>query len=75
VRNCYKHHGREDLLPDFSGEETVPQMAARLGHTMLQAITNPDGSISIIQIDTGDADTSQVLTLADGTQAQVVQVS
>lgn len=71
VRNCYKHHGREDLLNIFgedggsSGAETQP---AFLG-TMVQTINNPDGTVSIIQIDTGP---NSVVTLPDGTQATVV---
>ena len=39
---------------------------------MLQTISNPDGSLSIIQIDPGDAGHPQIVTLSDGTQAQVV---
>ena len=40
---------------------------------IVQTINNPDGTVSVIQIDTGDAATPHVITLADGTQAQVVQ--
>ncbi|XP_045166057.2 DNA-binding protein P3A2-like [Mercenaria mercenaria] len=69
VKNCYKHHGREDLLNIFGegggGAETQP---AFLG-TMVQTINNPDGTVSIIQIDTGP---NSVVTLPDGTQATVV---
>lgn len=71
VRNCYKHHGREDLLNIFGesggggGAETQP---AFLG-TMVQTINNPDGTVSIIQIDTGP---NSVVTLPDGTHATVV---
>ncbi|KAL4227132.1 GTPase regulator Nrf1 [Mactra antiquata] len=75
VRNCYKHHGREDLLNIFGedggssgtggGAETQPTF---LG-TMVQTINNPDGTVSIIQIDTGP---NSVVTLPDGTQATVV---
>lgn len=41
----------------------------------MQTINNPDGTLSIIQIDTGSSQlaNSQVVTLADGTQATVVQ--
>ena len=38
----------------------------------VQTINNPDGTVSIIQIDTGDLQNTQVVTLADGTQAHVV---
>lgn len=60
VNNCYKHHGREDLLHVFEGSEQK---------TMLQTINNPDGTISVIQIDTTP---NQMVTLQDGTQATVV---
>lgn len=60
VNNCYKHHGREDLLHVFESSEQK---------TMLQTINNPDGTISVIQIDTTP---NQVVTLQDGTQATVV---
>ena len=71
IRNCYKHHGREDLLPTFD-ESPVPQHQF---NTVMQTINNPDGTLSIIQIDTGSSQltNSQVVTLADGTQATVVQ--
>ena len=36
---------------------------------MVQTINNPDGTVSIIQIDTGP---NSVVTLPDGTQATVV---
>lgn len=41
------------------------------GTTMVQAINNPDGSVSIIQMDP----TTTVVTLADGTQAQLRTMS
>ncbi len=79
VRNCYKHHGRDDLLPEFHEEGASSSQPAAVVHanhfphqTMVQAINNPDGSVSVIQIDTGDSGNPQVITLADGTQAQVV---
>ena len=80
VRNCYRHHGREDLLPEFNEDPNNLQQqqqqqvpAAFAHHHMVQTITNPDGTVSIIHIDTGPGgDTPQVVTLADGTQAQVV---
>ena len=54
VRNCYAHHSREDLLPEFTDHDTL--------QTMVQTINNPDG-------------TPQVVTLADGTHAQVVHAT
>jgi len=66
------HHGRQDLLQVFKEEPqasvTVQQQQPFSG-TMMQTINNPDGSVSIIQIDPGP---SQVVTLPDGTQATVV---
>lgn len=69
IRNCYKHHGREDLLPAFDDDVTPPPF-------VMQTINNPDGTLSIIQIDTSCsqlADGSEIITLADGTQATVVR--
>lgn len=74
VKNCYKHHGREDLLHVFSEDNAgpsshpLPQAQAFAG-TMVQTINNPDGTVSFIQIDTSP---QSVVTLADGTQATVV---
>lgn len=71
IRNCYKHHGREDLLPSFD----EPPVTQHQFNTVMQTINNPDGTLSIIQIDTGTTQLagSHVVTLADGTQATVVQ--
>ncbi|KAK3102828.1 hypothetical protein FSP39_014244 [Pinctada imbricata] len=66
VYHCYKHHGREDLLHAFEGQE---QSSAAQSRTMFQTINNPDGTVSIIQIETAP---NQVVTLPDGTQATVV---
>ncbi|XP_033744586.1 DNA-binding protein P3A2-like isoform X2 [Pecten maximus] len=66
VKNCYMHHGRDDLLNFFNGDQDHSQSASQ---TMLQTINNPDGTVSIIQIDTGP---NNVVTLPDGTQATVV---
>ena len=63
------------ILPFSFHFSQTPQMqlqGAAAGHTMLQTISNPDGSLSIIQIDPGDAAHPQIVTLADGTQAQIV---
>ena len=57
------------LLYQVSGSG-VGQVSAQ--HTMLQTISNPDGSMSIIQIDPGEIGQPQVITLPDGTQAQIV---
>ena len=76
VKNCYKHHGREDLLHVFSDEATVAAQAptAHFPGTVVQTITNPDGSVSIIHIDTAPhATNNNIITLPDGTQATVVQ--
>ncbi|CAE1315514.1 NRF1 [Acanthosepion pharaonis] len=81
VKNCYKHHGREDLLPEYAEENPSTNMSNpsgfampnsnNLSGTMVQAINNPDGSVSIIQIDT-NPNNGAVVTLADGTQATVL---
>lgn len=104
VINCYRFHGREDLLPAFeeddkdkSSKSPTPQLSQQpvtealsataptvriekalytspLAHytpTMVQTINNPDGTVSIIHVDPGSA----LLTLPDGTQAQVRTVS
>ncbi|KAK6995005.1 DNA-binding protein P3A2-like isoform X1 [Biomphalaria glabrata] len=73
VKDCYKHHGREDLLHVFSDESSTStqQTSAQFAGTMLQTINNPDGTVSIIQLDTGPSGNS-VFTLPDGTQATVV---
>lgn len=81
VKNCYKHHGREDLLPEYADENPATNMSNpsgfampnsnNLSGTMVQAINNPDGSVSIIQIDTNPSN-GAVVTLADGTQATVL---
>ncbi|CAL8088750.1 unnamed protein product [Orchesella dallaii] len=120
VINCYKYHGREDLLPVFSADaeetDTKPQVAklpkaspsivtstnstgntssanqnqsqsipsqalpygvvgaaqvAQFQPTVLQTISNPDGSVSIIQVDP----TNSIITLPDGTTAQVQGVA
>lgn len=85
VINCYKYHGREDLLPAFSEEEdksttsTVPgpgpgpstqnnkekatMYTQPLSHftPMVQTINNPDGTLSIIQVDP-----QAVVAISDG---------
>lgn len=93
VINCYKFHGREDLLPAFSEEDdksnvliqqVTPHSSSNQGQsgqqqtmtaqyptTVLQTITNPDGTVSIIQMDP----TNPIITLPDGTTAQVQGVA
>ncbi|XP_046144759.1 DNA-binding protein P3A2 isoform X3 [Osmia bicornis bicornis] len=102
VINCYKFHGREDLLPAFSEEDdksnvliqqSTPHSSSHPSHssgqgqggqsqqqqtmtaqyptTVLQTITNPDGTVSIIQVDPSNP----IITLPDGTTAQVQGVA
>ncbi|XP_046388939.1 DNA-binding protein P3A2-like isoform X2 [Ischnura elegans] len=117
VVNCYKYHGREDLLPVFSEEDEaslaaagasiisnpkgvvvagpaagsivttegamltkvshkvnpnhIHQVAPQYASTMLQTISNPDGTVSIIQVDPNNP----IITLPDGTTAQVQGVA
>ncbi|XP_038118168.1 DNA-binding protein Ewg isoform X2 [Culex quinquefasciatus] len=71
VINCYKYHGREDLLPAFSEEDEKANALATANsnytHTVLQTIQNADGTVSIIQVDPNNP----IITLPDGTTAQV----
>ncbi|RZF38893.1 hypothetical protein LSTR_LSTR012165 [Laodelphax striatellus] len=117
VINCYKYHGREDLLPAFSeteenssgggqvggggqggggsghqgggaqGQTTVgvlkfhhkaspspptpTQVTAQYAPAVLQTISNPDGTVSIIQVDPNNP----IITLPDGTTAHVQGVA
>ncbi|XP_069765001.1 nuclear respiratory factor 1 isoform X4 [Narcine bancroftii] len=54
VKNCYKQHGREDLLYAFEDQQTPPQ--THIAHlvpsqTVVQTISNPDGTVSLIQVE------------------------
>ncbi|CAH0592775.1 unnamed protein product [Chrysodeixis includens] len=71
VINCYKYHGREDLLPAFTDDDDkgpVTQTMAQYAPAVLQTITNPDGTVSLIQVDPNNP----IITLPDGTTAQVI---
>ncbi|KAL0901126.1 hypothetical protein ABMA27_006443 [Loxostege sticticalis] len=72
VINCYKYHGREDLLPAFTEEDDKPQTQtmSQYAPAVLQTITNPDGTVSLIQVDPNNP----IITLPDGTTAQVVSI-
>ncbi|NP_001086876.1 nuclear respiratory factor 1 S homeolog [Xenopus laevis] len=70
VKNCYKHHGREDLLYAFEDSQ-APQLTTAHGiahlmpsQTVVQTISNPDGTVSLIQVGTG----ATVATLADASE-------
>ncbi|XP_048864782.1 nuclear respiratory factor 1-like isoform X3 [Brienomyrus brachyistius] len=77
VKNCYKQHGREDLLYAFEDQQ-APQThmttaTAAVTHgiahlvpsqTVVQTISNPDGTVSLIQVGTG----ATVATLADASE-------
>ncbi|XP_066285220.1 DNA-binding protein P3A2-like isoform X5 [Branchiostoma lanceolatum] len=83
VKNCYKHHGREDLMMDaeiHSGTDSQQPTTTQLQvhqvngqlmqpHTMVQTINNPDGTVSLIQVDTG----ATVATLTDASAITVSQ--
>ncbi|KAI8438973.1 hypothetical protein MSG28_011278 [Choristoneura fumiferana] len=124
VINCYKYHGREDLLPAFTEDDdakptqpisacmpaaggsarspapavlsqqvcidqmtltdvdflslpmklvTLPSSAhmSQYAPAVLQTITNPDGSVSLVQLDPSHP----IITLPDGTTAQVVSIT
>ncbi|XP_067915534.1 nuclear respiratory factor 1 isoform X5 [Heterodontus francisci] len=54
VKNCYKQHGREDLLYAFEDQQT--QQQTHIAHlvpsqTVVQTISNPDGTVSLIQVE------------------------
>lgn len=63
VKNCYKQHGREDLLYAFEDQQVTPQQVAAaathsIAHlvpsqTVVQTISNPDGTVSLIQVSSG----------------------
>uniref|UniRef100_A0A674PLK2 Nuclear respiratory factor 1 n=1 Tax=Takifugu rubripes TaxID=31033 RepID=A0A674PLK2_TAKRU len=59
VKNCYKQHGREDLLYAFEDQ------------TVVQTINNPDGTVSLIQVGTGHT----VAKLADASELPGVTVA
>ncbi|XP_049882561.1 DNA-binding protein Ewg isoform X2 [Pectinophora gossypiella] len=70
VINCYKYHGREDLLPAFTEDDDgkpQQQSMSQYAPAVLQTITNPDGTVSLIQVDPNNP----IITLPDGTTAQV----
>ncbi|XP_037091961.1 DNA-binding protein P3A2-like isoform X2 [Pollicipes pollicipes] len=105
VINCYRYHGRDDLLPAFSDDDekslpgsgtggsgggggggqtggvirTAPpklthhglNVPSQYSHTVVQTISNPDGTVSIIHVDPNNP----VITLPDGTQAHVQGVT
>uniref|UniRef100_A0A1B6FHF5 Nuclear respiratory factor 1 NLS/DNA-binding dimerisation domain-containing protein n=1 Tax=Cuerna arida TaxID=1464854 RepID=A0A1B6FHF5_9HEMI len=78
VINCYKYHGREDLLPAFTDDDDKSgtcddeyvQVTAQYT-PVLQTISNPDGTVSIIQVDPNNP----IITLPDGTTAHVQGVA
>uniref|UniRef100_H3CQ66 Nuclear respiratory factor 1 n=1 Tax=Tetraodon nigroviridis TaxID=99883 RepID=H3CQ66_TETNG len=67
VKNCYKQHGREDLLYAFEDQQVhlVPSQ------TVVQTINNPDGTVSLIQVGTGHT----VAKLADASELPGVTVA
>lgn len=84
VKNCYKQHGREDLLYAFEDQQVPPatttqhhltaaQSIAHLvpSQTVVQTINNPDGTVSLIQVGTGHT----VATLADASELPGVTVA
>lgn len=71
VTNCYKYHGRDDLLPKFLEEEetkrAIQNKKVNPWHGMVQTIANADGTVSLLHVDPNNP----VFTLPDGTQAQI----
>ncbi|KAM9845701.1 nuclear respiratory factor 1 isoform 2-T2 [Aulostomus maculatus] len=84
VKNCYKQHGREDLLYAFEDQQVTTATttqhhlatAQSITHlvpsqTVVQTINNPDGTVSLIQVGTGHT----VATLADASELPGVTVA
>ncbi|XP_047246386.1 nuclear respiratory factor 1 isoform X6 [Girardinichthys multiradiatus] len=84
VKNCYKQHGREDLLYAFEDHQVTTvtttqhhqitaQSIAHLvpSQTVVQTVNNPDGTVSLIQVGTGHT----VATLADASELPGVTVA
>jgi len=77
VKNCYKYHMREDLLPDFDNCSAVVPVATTYQtnpHTqqMVHTIPNPDGTVSLIQVDASGAVSTiseTIVTQTEATQA------
>ncbi|XP_068243419.1 DNA-binding protein P3A2-like [Palaemon carinicauda] len=71
VVNCYKYHGRDDLLPAFNEDDDKSQVGTQGNATysgpVVQTISNPDGTVSIVQVDPNNP----VIQLPDGTTAHV----
>lgn len=60
-----------ELFLAFQYGVTVGGQVTQFQPTVLQTISNPDGSVSIIQVDP----TNSIITLPDGTTAQVQGVA
>ncbi|XP_035477458.1 nuclear respiratory factor 1 isoform X2 [Scophthalmus maximus] len=84
VKNCYKQHGREDLLYAFEDHQVTTAVttqhhlatAQSIAHlvpsqTVVQTVNNPDGTVSLIQVGTGHT----VATLADASELPGVTVA
>ncbi|KAK5616233.1 GTPase regulator Nrf1 [Crenichthys baileyi] len=84
VKNCYKQHGREDLLYAFEDHHVTTVTATQhhqitaqsIAHlvpsqTVVQTVNNPDGTVSLIQVGTGHT----VATLADASELPGVTVA
>uniref|UniRef100_A0A8D0G422 Nuclear respiratory factor 1 n=1 Tax=Sphenodon punctatus TaxID=8508 RepID=A0A8D0G422_SPHPU len=82
VKNCYKQHGREDLLYAFEDQQTQQQTTAThsIAHlvpsqTVVQTFSNPDGTVSLIQVEQnwatlqGGEMTIQTTQASEATQA------
>ena len=66
VKNCYKYHGREDLLPAFTEGDAPQHQYVQQPHQMVHTISNADGTVSLIQVDASGA----VSTLSDAATSQ-----
>ncbi|XP_042551901.1 nuclear respiratory factor 1 isoform X3 [Dipodomys merriami] len=82
VKNCYRQHGREDLLYAFEDQQTQTQATTThsIAHlvpsqTVVQTFSNPDGTVSLIQVEQnwatlqGGEMTIQTTQASEATQA------
>lgn len=85
VKNCYKQHGREDLLYAFEDHHittvtatqhhlTAAQSIAHLvpSQTVVQTINNPDGTVSLIQVRLSRSFAHLIVSLVSSNQSLIL---
>ena len=74
VKNCYKYHGREDLLPAFPDvDHQQVQQFTPSQHQMVHTISNADGTVSLIQVDASGGVSSSCISDASTSQTEATQ--